>query len=133
MDAVRYFKEKYRMCKSFEKCYKGCPLCYLTPEYVDCTFSVHDNPELFVEAVEEWSNNNPVEKDMPFISFSDSEYEDSDTLGECITCERCNEIHKVENGQIKRADGTCDDSNVLQFVKCKGEAYLVGIKGKRLK
>jgi hypothetical protein len=48
-------------------------------------------------------------------------------------CERCNKIHKVENGQIKRVDGTYEDSNVLQFVKCNGEAYLVGIKGKRWK
>jgi succinate dehydrogenase/fumarate reductase-like Fe-S protein len=129
MDVVKYIQERERMCKVFglEECVK-CPL-----QNSDCTNLEVKNPKIYVEVVEEWSNNNPVEKEIPFISFSNSEIEDFDTLGEDITCERCNEIHKVESGQIKRVDGTYEDSNMLQFVKCNGEAYLVGIKGKRWK
>jgi hypothetical protein len=130
MDAVKYLQERERMCEIFENnCCCNCPL----GEGVACVELESNNPEVVVGLVEEWSNNNPIEKEMPFISFSNSEIEDSDTLGEHITCERCNEVHKVENGQIKRVDGTYEDSNMLQFVKCNGEAYLVGIKGKRCK
>ena len=49
MDAVEFFKERIRMCNSFEGCV-GCPL------KPDCTDA---DPELMVKAVEQWSQSHP--------------------------------------------------------------------------
>lgn len=49
MDAVEFFKERIRMCNSFE----GCVCC---PLESDCTDT---DPKLMVKAVEDWSQTHP--------------------------------------------------------------------------
>ena len=64
MDAVEFFKERRRMCDSFE----GCTNC---PIYPDCTDS---KPELMVKAVEQWSQSHPQKTIMQdfFEKFPDA-------------------------------------------------------------
>ena len=55
MDAVKYLKERNRMCDSYTNMCDGCgfgkvPKCNRTEE---------DNPEKAVEIVEKWSANHP--------------------------------------------------------------------------
>lgn len=49
IDAVKFFKERIRICNSFE----GSADCPLKP---DCTDT---DPELMVKAVEQWSQDHP--------------------------------------------------------------------------
>jgi hypothetical protein len=58
MDAVKFIKERSRMCKSFNKCSYGCPAwggsCKLeTGTYLECEATKQ------VEIVEEWSAAHP--------------------------------------------------------------------------
>lgn len=62
MDAVKYLKEVYRMCSTFDKC-ESCPLsdektafpCNATDKSVE-----HEDPEKVVSIVEKWSEEHPV-------------------------------------------------------------------------
>ena len=51
MEAVKYLKEKARMCKGNEFCY-NCPLD-------ECIEYEKENPEEAVEIVEKWSEEHP--------------------------------------------------------------------------
>lgn len=58
MDAVKFIKERSRMCKSFNRCSDGCPAwggsCKLeTGTYLEC------EAEKQVEIVEEWAAAHP--------------------------------------------------------------------------
>lgn len=58
MDAVKFIKERSRMCKSFDNCSYGCPAwggsCKLkTGAYIECEATKQ------VEIVEEWSAAHP--------------------------------------------------------------------------
>lgn len=62
MDAVKYLKEVYRMCSTFDKC-ESCPLsdektafpCNATDKNVEC-----EDPEKVVSIVEKWSEKHQV-------------------------------------------------------------------------
>ena len=53
MDAVKFIKERNRMCHSFENC-NGCPLLH-----ENCDNYIDVRIELVVQAVEEWSAAHP--------------------------------------------------------------------------
>lgn len=55
MDAVKYLKERSRMCKN-HTCCSSCPL---NEEARDCRNTEKINPEEAVEIVEKWSKENP--------------------------------------------------------------------------
>lgn len=55
MDAVKYLKERSRMCKN-HTCCSSCPL---DEEARDCRNTEKINPEEAVEIVEKWSKENP--------------------------------------------------------------------------
>ena len=55
MDAVKYLKERSRMCKN-HTCCSSCPL---DEEARDCRNTEKINPEEAVEIVEKWSAENP--------------------------------------------------------------------------
>lgn len=63
MDAVKFLKEKERMCNRYQSlnC-KGCPL-EPAPEYggyISCEQFAEEDPDEVVSNVEEWSENNPI-------------------------------------------------------------------------
>lgn len=55
MDAVKYLKERERMCKEVDDCY-GCPLAL-------CSCMEEKNPEGAVVIVEQWAKENPADED----------------------------------------------------------------------
>ena len=57
MDAVKFIKEKNRMCNSYSKCI-GCPVDCDTK--TDCEYYLTVNPEQYVKIVEKWSSEHPV-------------------------------------------------------------------------
>lgn len=56
MDAIKYLKEKERMCYKQEDC-THCPL--KTDDDNTCSILEETNPEEAVEIVEKWSKENP--------------------------------------------------------------------------
>jgi hypothetical protein len=64
--------------------------------------------------------------DLPFFAVSNDELEKLPVLsaGQLIDCDRCGKQHKVRDG---------DPPGVLQAIRCNGQTYLVGIKGRRIK
>ena len=61
MDAIKFMKEKKRMCESYSACIEACPL--KIPVYENgftCIRYCFDNPEKAVEIVEKWSADHPV-------------------------------------------------------------------------
>lgn len=60
MDAVKFIKEKHRMCKSNEKC-NSCPVSgENNPHKLPCDNLMIEEPEIYVRAVEKWSREHPV-------------------------------------------------------------------------
>lgn len=61
MDAVKFFKEKKRMCDMYESCQTGCPL-YVehTQKFTMCNQYCLRSPEEAVRIVAEWSAEHPV-------------------------------------------------------------------------
>ena len=61
MEAVKFLKEKQRMCKSVTYSCVGCPLYKLKEhETIGCTTILQDYPEEAVELVEWWAQVHPV-------------------------------------------------------------------------
>lgn len=61
MDAIKFMKEKKRMCESYSACIEACPL--KIPVYESgftCIRYCFDNPEKAVEIVEKWSAEHPI-------------------------------------------------------------------------
>ena len=61
MDAIKFMKEKKRMCESYSMCTEACPL--KIPVYENgftCIRYCFDNPEKAVAIVEKWSAEHPV-------------------------------------------------------------------------
>lgn len=56
MDAVKYLKERSRMCDTFGLSCSGCPL---GNSVEDCDDLQRERPEKAVEIVEKWSAENP--------------------------------------------------------------------------
>jgi len=67
--------------------------------------------------------------EIPFVAFGD-ELADLPKLGDKILCSRCGRMHKVRYGKKVLEDGRKVESKTIAFVKCGGELYLVGVKGK---
>lgn len=56
MDAVKYLKERERMCNSYNNMCDGCGFGKVTK----CNRTEEDNPEKAVEIVEKWSKEHPA-------------------------------------------------------------------------
>ena len=59
MDAVKFIKEKDRMCKR-HCCCEECPLEHFGKGSVLCSVAISDKPEEAVSIVKKWSEENPV-------------------------------------------------------------------------
>lgn len=59
MDAVKYLKEKQRMCEKYIDCL-GCPIYELkSKHHITCVMTEKTYPEKAVEIVEKWSEEHP--------------------------------------------------------------------------
>lgn len=59
MDAVKFLKERARMCNSFSPNCEGCRVDEAKPVMSECYQWMFENPERAVKIVEEWSAANP--------------------------------------------------------------------------
>lgn len=60
MDAVKFFKEKERMCKSFGEGCTGC-MIHIKSHELRCFQFCEKHPEKAVDIVKEWSAEHPRE------------------------------------------------------------------------
>ena len=62
MNALEYFKEQKRMCESMGVLCTKCPFSIISDQYgySDCLDIEHENPEMAITAVEQWSVANPI-------------------------------------------------------------------------
>ena len=67
MDAVRFLKEKDRMCEYYEYC-EGCPLAdgiEIPSIYCTCP---EEEPEEIVTTIEKWSNAHPIRTNADYVA-----------------------------------------------------------------
>lgn len=131
MDAVKFLKERERMCRAYKDC-GGCPLVGMKCGGVLETFNQVDTKSL-VGAVEKWSSAHPLKtRQSVFLSHypnaevdgdgvlkvcpkvvEGSGYINSSTCG-CMSCATCRKaywpVEVVENGA--KMDGGVDDASV---------------------
>lgn len=116
MNAVKFIKERNRMCKSFDKCSFGCPAwdgsCKLeTGTYLEC------EADKQVEIVKEWSAAHPrkTRQDVFLEQWPDAKVNDTGVL--CIfPC-------AVEQGM--NSDKHCND---IYCLDCQREFWMQEVK-----
>ena len=61
---------------------------------------------------------------LPYVAFGNDELEACDKIaaGNKVTCDKCGKKHVV----TEAGDG------LLQFVKCRGKSFLVGVSGRNV-
>lgn len=59
MDAVKFIKERQRMCNYFSPSCEGCLIAEMRPVVSECCLWTFDNSEEAVQLVEEWSAAHP--------------------------------------------------------------------------
>lgn len=75
-----------------------------------------------------------MEKELPFVAFSNNELDKFNVLGDEAICPNCNENHQVRYGERVLDDGTKVPSKQLAFITCEKNdtTYLVGVNGKQI-
>ena len=114
MDAVKYIKEKGRMCGSFTFC-QGCEVDYMLKTMPgSCIDFFRENPEKAVSIVEKWSAEHPVKtRQSEFLKMFPNA--------------------KIDNGCIcicpKDADATLHEKLCVPFCKtCLREYWLAEVE-----
>jgi hypothetical protein len=64
------------------------------------------------------------------IAISNNELEYLSSVGRTAKCPNCGKMHKVKYGKKVLKDGTKVPTNMLGFVKCGNNSYLVSIEDK---
>jgi hypothetical protein len=64
MDAVKFMKERIRMCKNYSEC-KDCPITLKLK--TTCTLQLEEDYEELVKIVENWSKKNPEQIGKKYI------------------------------------------------------------------
>lgn len=64
------------------------------------------------------------------LAISNEEIAAMRPLGKTIKCWKCGRRHKVQFGKVLNAAGEWEESNLLAYFKCGGQAYMCGIDGK---
>lgn len=82
MDALKFLKERKRMCNSYEHC-KGCPL-----EKGFCNFSFNTPDEAcerIIATVEQWSKEHPrkTRQSVFLEQYPEAQIDDNDVLSVC--------------------------------------------------
>lgn len=84
MDAVKFFKEKKRMCKSFGEGCTGC-MIHISSHVLRCFQFCEKYPEKAVDIVEEWSAEHPQETYLTqFLKHYPNARLDSDGTPICL-------------------------------------------------
>lgn len=106
MDAVKFIKERSRMCKSFNKCSYGCPAwggsCKLeTGTYLECEATKQ------VEIVEEWSAAHPrkTRQSVFLEQYPEAKLDGGDCLELCPYT--ISAAHRDEYGRCAVVDTKC--------------------------
>nr|DAK92782.1 MAG TPA: hypothetical protein [Caudoviricetes sp.] len=81
MDAVKFLKEKQRMCKSFERCSK----CVFAEQQYDCDDYALTCPEKSVSIVESWAKEHPAKTRQSELlkMFPNAEIKENGVLAIC--------------------------------------------------
>lgn len=81
MDAVKFIKEKNRMCNSYKKC-SECPIRSL--RNTTCDEYLKTNTENYVKTVEKWSDEHPVKtRQSEFLKIFPNAELDDDHIDIC--------------------------------------------------
>lgn len=109
MDAVKFIKERSRMCKSFDNCSYGCPAwggsCKLnTGTYLECEATKQ------VEIVEEWSAAHPRKtRQSVFLEhYPDAPRDKDNLLTACPKCLDANVSCVVDKNATVKKFKRCD-------------------------
>ena len=108
MDAVKFIKERSRMCKSFDNCSYGCPAwggsCKLqTGTYLECEATKQ------VEIVEKWSAAHP-QKTRQSVFLEQWPEAELDTNGAVAICPTIlSRDYRSANKRCKHPDTACYD------------------------
>lgn len=96
MDAVRFLKERRRMCDCYPVCSDSCPVYHLLGKYsMGCSAIIGKHTEEYVAAVEKWSKDQPIKirasdlfEKLPKAKRNPSGVPDACAmnLGYCNTC-----------------------------------------------
>lgn len=110
MDAVKYLKEKTRMCNSYNMCHR-CGLGKVS----ECNRIEDDNPEKAVEIVEKWSSEHPVRtRQSEFLKiFPDA----MDWSGVISICPK----HLIKGYE-------CPENGDAKCIKCQEEYWLAEVE-----
>ena len=102
MDAIKFMKEKKRMCKSYSECTEICPLKKLMDENrLTCLGYCFAHPEEAVSIVKKWSTEHPIKtRQSEFLKLFPNA--------------RLNEFGGI---------GICPRNIDIDFDKCEGGEY----------
>lgn len=107
MDAIKFMKEKKRMCESYSACIESCPL--KIPVYENgftCIRYCFDNPEKAVEIVEKWSAEHPVKtRQSELLKMFPDARVNSDGVIDIDPCD----LNKKLERECDRKYDNCDD------------------------
>lgn len=105
MDAVKFLKEKKRMCDSLDNHCTGCKIEIESEGgAIECDVYIEEHPERAVEIVEEWSEEHPEETYLTqFLKYYPNALMDDDGIPEVC----------LDELGIKR-DGGCTTCNCIE-------------------
>ena len=106
MDAVKYLKERKRMCNSYNNMCDGCGF----GKVPECDHTEDDNPEKAVEIVEKWSAEHPVKtRQSEFLKlFPNAKINSSGVLSACPV--------RIDENAVDACKDPCE--------KCRKEYWL---------
>ena len=114
MDAVKYLKERKRMCDSYNNMCDGCGF----GDAPQCNHTEDDNPEKAVAIVEKWSAKHPIKtRQSEFLKmFPNAKLDDA----ECISIFPCNLYEKTKYSEMCDKYGNCNE--------CRKEYWLAEVE-----
>lgn len=103
MDAVKFFKERDRMCDSFDDNCTGCELCKSSRSDLICRAYIFNYPEKAVAIVEQWAKDHPLKtRQSEFLKMFPKAKVDADNV--VVVCP--NEVCIQHNCVLKWGEST---------------------------
>lgn len=114
MDAVKYVKTKYRLCRSKDSCFE-CPL--QDKENCGCIADTIEYVEKAVQIVEEWAKDNPIKTRQSKLlnMFPDVKIDDDGVVAFCPS----NFLPSVERSAYCKKHKKCEE--------CRKEYWLTEV------
>lgn len=112
MDAVKYLKERKRMCDSYNNMCDGCGF----GKVPKCNHTEEDNPEKAVEIVEKWSAEHPMKtRQSEFLKmFPNADIRN----GIILICPR----------NINKNSVTSEECGKLTCLECRKEYWIAEVE-----